>query len=192
MLLFNTTIWLIGTAILAIIIIVMRIVFGRPVSYLIMTAVFGVYLLNVIRYTFFPFPMDPQLLALMRMTGSEPGMMRVNLLPFHSQYYDTILEDKSNYLNVLMTIPYGLLLPFLVRMNTRRMLVWALAIGLVIEALQGIIDLGLGFTYRTVDINDVIFNFAGAMLGWGLLRLLLRLPVVQKELASWLPGMVKR
>lgn len=192
MLIFNTTIWLIGIVLVLAILLILRRLYHRSLTELLVTALFGIYLLNVIKYTFFPFPVDPQLLELMRITGGDKGMVRLNLIPFHSQFYDSILVDKSNYLNVLMTIPYGLLLPLLISMTTRRMLLFAVGIGLVIETLQGIIDLLLGFTYRTVDVNDIIFNFTGAMLGWAILRLLLRSAAVQKELAKWFPAVVKK
>lgn len=66
-----------------------------------------------------------------------------------------------------------------------------LGIGVVIEAVQGLLNLLLGYTYRTVDINDIIFNFTGALLGWGLLNLLLHTSIGQKKLAIWLPGVLK-
>ncbi|WP_411348234.1 VanZ family protein [Paenibacillus sp. WLX2291] len=192
MLLFDSTIWLIGIVLLLIVLLILRRMYHKSLTELLLTGLFGIYLLNVIKYTFFPFPVDSQLLELMRITGGDKGMVRLNLIPFHSQFYDSILVDKSNYLNVLMTIPYGLLLPLLISMTTRRMLLFAVGIGLVIETLQGMIDLLLGFTYRTVDVNDIIFNFTGAMLGWAMLRLLLRSSIGQKQLARWFPAVVQK
>ncbi|MEW4372021.1 VanZ family protein [Paenibacillus kandeliae] len=192
MLIFNTTIWLIGIVLVLAFLLILRRLYHKSLPELLVAGLFGIYLLNVIKYTFFPFPVDPQLLELMRITGGDKGMVRLNLIPFHSQFYDSILVDKSNYLNVLMTIPYGLILPLLISMTTRRMLLFAVSIGLLIETLQGIIDLLLGFTYRTVDVNDIMFNFTGAMLGWAILRLLLRSAAVQKQLAKWFPSVVKK
>lgn len=194
MLLFDIRLWIIGMILIGLILLILWRIHRRHGIYLLIAGIFGIYMLNVIRYTFFPFPVDPQLLMLMRMTGSEPGMVRFNIIPFHSQFYDSILDDKSNYLNILMTIPYGLLLPFLVSVQHHRLrMVWlGLGIGVAVETLQGILNLLLDYTYRTVDINDIIFNFTGAMLGWGLVSLLLRTSFGQKRLASWLPDVLKR
>jgi len=193
MLIFDIRFWIGGLILIASVLFILRRIYRKDGMYLLIAGIFGIYMLNVIRYTFFPFPVDPQLLTLMRMAGSEPGMVRFNWIPFHSQFYDSILDDKSNYLNILMTVPYGLMVPFLipVRENRARMVWLGLGIGLVIETLQGILNLLLGYTYRTVDINDIIFNFTGAMLGWGLLNLLLRTSLGQKKLAIWLPGVLK-
>ncbi len=192
MLLFNSTIWLIGLILIGIGLLVARLVYRRSIAWLVMAGIFGMYMLNVIRYTFFPFPVDPQLIQLMRVTGGETGMLRLNLIPFHSQYYSSIFHDRSNYLNVLMTVPYGILLPFLFRMNRKWMVLCGLGIGATIELLQGVLDLWLGYTYRTVDINDVIFNFTGAMLGWWLVQWLRQTAFGKKSLARWLPIMVKK
>ncbi|WP_322906350.1 VanZ family protein [Paenibacillus campi] len=192
MLLFNGFIWLLSLLLLATGLLIARLAYRQPFMWICLAGLFGIYMLNVIRYTFFPFPIHPQLIALMRTVGAEPGMIRLNWIPFYSQYYPSIFHDRSNYLNILMTVPYGILLPLLLPMSRKRMLLCALGIGVVIETLQGLLDLWLGYTYRTVDINDVIFNFIGAMIGWGLLWFVYETSFGKKRLARWLPIMVKK
>ncbi|WPP41853.1 VanZ family protein [Paenibacillus hunanensis] len=192
MLTFNAFIWVIGLMIVAAGLLIAQSVYRKPVSWLLVAGLFGIYMLNVIRYTFFPFPIHSQLIELMRTAMGEHGMVRLNLIPFHSQYYSSIFQDKSNYLNIVMTVPYGILLPLLIPMHRKRMLLYALGIGVTIEVLQGLLNLVLGYTYRTVDINDVIFNFIGAMIGWELLRLLCQTTFGKKRLARWLPVVVKK
>lgn len=192
MLVFNAFIWIVGLMILAVALLTAQSAYRKPISWLLIAGIFGIYMLNVIRYTFFPFPIHQQLIELMRTTMDERDMVRVNLIPFYSQHYSSIFQDKSNYLNVLMTVPYGILLPLLIPMNRKRMLLYALGIGVTIELLQGLFNLWLGYTYRTVDINDVIFNFIGAMIGWELLRLFCGTAFGKKRLARWLPDVVKK
>jgi len=48
---------------------------------------------------------------------------------------------------------------------------WLLiAVGLVIEITQYMLDLVIGGAYRTVDANDVLFNAIGILLGYAIFR----------------------
>ena len=71
--------------------------------------------------------------------------------------------------NLIAFIPLGLLLP---AMTGKRYLLTVflvgLALSLAIEAGQLAISIYLGFAYRTADIDDVIVNVSGALLGYGL------------------------
>lgn len=105
-----------------------------------------------------------------------------NLIPFQTlKLYVRLLQSTQNaYLlrhafinlvgNVVMFIPLGFFLPGIwVRM--RKFFVCALCATLVImtiEALQYLTSLG------SCDIDDLILNLPGAMLGWGLYRLIWR------------------
>jgi len=50
------------------------------------------------------------------------------------------------------------------------MLFLAAGAGLVIETAQFLVSLGIGGRYRGVDINDVLLNAAGVLIGYGLFR----------------------
>jgi glycopeptide antibiotics resistance protein len=73
--------------------------------------------------------------------------------------------------NILMTVPFGVLYPLLHPLPTSRIPLLALLVGLATELSQLLMMLLLGSNYRTVDINDTIFNALGVLLGYGLLRL---------------------
>lgn len=77
----------------------------------------------------------------------------------------------SFVLNVIMFVPLGLLLPLLWPRtdSVRRLAAWALALSCVIEGTQFVLWVTLG-NVRTVDVNDLIANIAGAVLGLLLLR----------------------
>lgn len=73
--------------------------------------------------------------------------------------------------NILMTVPFGILYPLLHPLPARRIPLLALLVGLATELSQLLTMLLIGSNYRTVDINDTIFNALGVLLGYGLLRL---------------------
>jgi len=69
--------------------------------------------------------------------------------------------------NALVLLPLGML----IRLGTTGRtwpfaLVVALGVSLGIELLQLAMSLSMGFPYRVADVDDVILNVTGAMLGW--------------------------
>jgi len=75
--------------------------------------------------------------------------------------------------NVLVFVPLGPLLPLAAPRRCRSwraILVTALAVTLTIELGQLTVSLALGFAYRVTELDDVLLNTAGAMLGWLLWR----------------------
>ena len=68
--------------------------------------------------------------------------------------------------NVLLGIPFGFLVPFVWRMSLPKVLVAGLGFSLLIEALQWLATkLMVAFPSRAVDINDVILNTLGVLIG---------------------------
>ncbi len=72
--------------------------------------------------------------------------------------------------NVLMFVPLGLCPPLLWRRWQR--FGWAALLGLLAPLLIEFVQLFLG---RSVDVDDLLLNFCGILLGYGLYRLLTRL-----------------
>jgi glycopeptide antibiotics resistance protein len=95
----------------------------------------------------------------------EPWWTVIHWIPFY-------VDGASMVLNVIMTIPIGILLPLLwPRTGTiRGVAVPAFCVSASIELIQLIIGLTV-YSRRTVDINDLIANTAGAVLGLLMLRL---------------------
>ena len=81
----------------------------------------------------------------------------VNIIPF----LDIIPDFKNACLNVLLFVPFGVLLPIL--WSSFRSLRRTALTGL---AVSGVIELAQLFTFRTTDINDLITNTLGAALGF--------------------------
>lgn len=73
--------------------------------------------------------------------------------------------------NILMTVPFGVLYPLLRPLPTRRIPLLALSVGLGTETAQLLTMLLLRANYRSVDINDALFNALGVILGYSLLHL---------------------
>lgn len=98
--------------------------------------------------------------------------LSLTLIPFLPMLTDV----KNTVLNVALFIPLGVLLPFLwKRYNTlKSTALFGFVLSLSIELLQI-------FTYRATDINDIIANTLGAVLGYFLFRMASRVfPSVTK------------
>lgn len=83
------------------------------------------------------------------------------LIPFHDGL------SKDDLLNVIMTIPFGFLLPFVKKKVTwRGALIAGAVLGTIIELIQLVLAAIQGFSFRYVDVADVICNTVGTMIGW--------------------------
>ncbi|MFF3023757.1 VanZ family protein [Gottfriedia sp. NPDC057948] len=91
-----------------------------------------------------------------------------NLVPLFTL---TMQDLETSLLNVLMTIPFSFGLPFITKSTFKKIVIAGLLIGVIIESLQGFIGLHNGYTFRVVDINDVIFNFTGTLIGYSIFKL---------------------
>lgn len=100
-----------------------------------------------------------------------PSYSFLNLVPFEwiRHPYEMGMERMASQLvlNILMFVPFGLLLPMVFpRLRACwKTLLAALGITVLIEVLQY-------FTGRSADIDDVIMNVLGAVVGYGLFALL--------------------
>ena len=78
--------------------------------------------------------------------------------------------------NVLVFVPFGALAPMVwPRLRTwAGMTLAALAFSAAVELAQLAVSLALGFAYRSTDIDDLLLNVPGVLLGFALCRLLER------------------
>ena len=90
----------------------------------------------------------------------------INLVPFAYMFSDY----GNSLLNILLFMPLGFFLPVLWKRfrSFFRCSAFGFSFSLLIELLQL-------FTFRATDINDLMTNTAGTILGWCLGRLLLKL-----------------
>lgn len=115
-----------------------------------------------------------------------------NLMPWYNQlnWLPLLTMDVSALPNVVMLIPLGLLLPLISARATsagRTTALTALA-SAAIESAQ-MLSYILFNNGRSVDINDLIANTIGGLIGWALLRAALRTDALGGALrGAALPG----
>ncbi|WP_157944333.1 VanZ family protein [Apilactobacillus timberlakei] len=115
----------------------------------------------------FPLPLNVGASSLpsLVMVGKAP----VVYVPFQE------LHDMGFWLNVVMTMPVGGLLLLLSNrtIHFNWVLLTGLLTGVLIESIQFILDNTLNGFMRFVDINDVISNAMGVVIGFYALKLLI-------------------
>lgn len=101
----------------------------------------------------------------------------LDLVPFTGMSYNM----ENTLLNVLLFVPLGMFLPILADKyrSLGRTVLFGFAATTLIECLQL-------FTYRATDINDIITNVAGTIIGYVIARILMKLcpgldGIAQKE-----------
>ncbi len=97
---------------------------------------------------------------------------RLNLVPFAFGANATPVEPVSN---VLLFVPFGILIAAL-GWRLLAVLGLGLALSLSIEVTQYLLDIG-----RTADVNDVIENTLGTLVGWLVVIAVSRLRVRRRE-----------
>lgn len=134
----------------------------KSFSYLLFFSVFWIYLIGVISVVVFPIHIpDGDLYSNFR--------LQINLAPLNfGSCASPILCVRNIYENILLTLPLGFGISFIVRIKSRNILWLALAVGLAFEILQLVISLVVRSPFRVVDINDVLLNAIGVVLGYGL------------------------
>ncbi len=140
----------------------------RKPAYLLFFSLFWLYLLLLVSVVVYPFEVN---LA----PGSYPEPPKINLIPFHESNCghagSCVLETVGN---VLLTVPFGFGISFLLKLKPRTVPWVALSLGVGIELQQLVMSLILRSDFRTVDINDALLNALGVLLGYALFRLFAR------------------
>lgn len=121
-------------------------------------SLFYMYLAGVISQTLFPITLDLELGLINQSHHIETELFR---------YF--VLRDAL--LNVLLTLPFGLLYPLVSRHSWLKTFGLAFLVPVMIESLQ-LLFLFLTPNYpRVVDISDLVFNFVGLVVGYMLYRI---------------------
>jgi glycopeptide antibiotics resistance protein len=141
---------------------------------LIVFSLFVLYVVAVVAVTAFPIKVRPGAVASM----GDDWWTVLRWVPF-------AVPPLGFVLNIFMFVPLGVLVPLLWPSadSLRRLTGLALCASGALELTQFVLWVTLG-SPRTVDINDLISNTAGAVLGLLLLRALVRKPTRRAELAA--------
>ncbi|MDN4605122.1 VanZ family protein [Paenibacillus sp. F6_3S_P_1C] len=137
--------------------------------------VFAVYILAVMHLVFFPIDINIGIYA-----NQTPWYKTIQFIPILT------LDIPSFALNILLFLPLGFMLPLVkpsadsVREAARIGLIFSFSI----EVLQLIIRVTLG-NGRTTDINDLIANTAGSIIGYLIFHRLTKVTMGQDLIHPW-------
>jgi len=113
------------------------------------------YLLGVLAVTLLPLQV-----AVGAYGNQAPWYDRGNFIPL------VTIDARTFLLNIVLTIPLGLLLPLLTRArDTGQVVVRALLLSGTVEVVQYATDVLIS-SGRTADVNDLLANTLGALLGY--------------------------
>lgn len=145
---------------------------------------FFVYLHMLFVLLFYPFPITKVGLDSIRRFQQPPYF---NVIPFKSiadfvmkaikEHFELIPALRNILGNIIAFIPFGFLLPCLAQSFTKfKKFVWlALILPVGVELTQLIGSLAIQAVWKYADIDDVILNMAGMLLGFLILKLFLRI-----------------
>jgi len=154
--------FLIGIGILCILLFVLRWK-KRSLAYLIFFSIFWIYLLFVVQIVIFPIAINTD--------NSIRAMPSINLIPFYTGYCSMPRYCLMDFVgNIILTMPFGFGINFLVRIKPKNFLWLASALGFGFEFSQLVISLAFRSGFRTIDINDAILNAIGVLTGYTLFR----------------------
>lgn len=131
-----------------------------------------VYFFNLISVTLFPIPIDTVLIKDMRDDTYIPFVSGNNFIPFYF-FVDIYHEGLQYYVirsiggNLILLMPVGLLFPLLYnKSNVKRILLTGFFISLFIELIQLSFSVYIGTIYRSFDVDDLILNTLGTLIGY--------------------------
>ena len=141
----------------------------KPLNKILFFTLLGTYMLFLIFFVWFPIYISPGL-------RFEKGLVQV--IPFF-----TIGESLSSKnisiigreicANILMTVPYGMMIPFLFRSKEKwKYILNMFGMPLAIEISQLLWCIVLDSHYRMADIDDVLLNALGIFIGYVIYRYL--------------------
>lgn len=143
----------------------------KPVGRIILSALFIGYLTAVISVTIFPIIVDPETMTFSKDIYNIIPFSTIGELLFHNNDLRTVLLQVAG--NIVMCIPFGVAFPLLAARRKKLFyLASALIFPMMIEMSQLLISVLTGSFYRTIDTDDVILNFAGILIGYGIFFIL--------------------
>ena len=148
---------------------ILKVKMKKSNMYLLCFLIMYIYLCEVINLTQFPIYASEGMKEAM---GSQNVWREMNLIPFK-----TIADhfSKDIILNILMTLPLGFGLPFLMKCSWGKITFSGLILGVLCESGQLESALWAGFTFRNVNIDDVILNLLGTLIGYFIFKIFSRI-----------------
>lgn len=164
----------------------------------------ALYILSVISVVFFPIPVQQSLINHLRELPAEYQINAIQFIPLHTlgevifdSNYKSIL--KNAILNMMMGVPLLFIIGLLnqkVIGDFKRVFIISLTFGSSIEIIQFIIGESIGYFYRNIDIDDVIFNAVGVLMGYIMLLIYRKFmnpkSIFNSNLTGSVPGQTKK
>ena len=156
----------------------------NSIKKIIISSLFYFYIISILAVTIFPIPI--QGLKEIGLYGWDNN----NFIPFVSildisfnDNLSVIIKIKQIIGNIVLFIPMGFFIPFIWKSknNFRKALSIGILCSFSIELLQYIISLLLGFNYKVTDVDDILLNTLGFIIGFLLYKLFQRSFISKNE-----------
>lgn len=151
----------------------------KPVNIIKYSAIslFIIYVLFVIDAVFLPAPTSRFGIEVQRQAVGT--LIRYNVIPFTTIWGVMKSGDFMGIAtqiggNIALFVPMPILL-ILMGKTPKSSLIWSISIVCVIELLQLALSLMYGFAYRSFDIDDILLNGTGVMVGYCFYRIAARI-----------------
>ncbi|HHT87999.1 MAG TPA: hypothetical protein GX002_03185 [Clostridiales bacterium] len=144
----------------------------KSIEYWIFRISFYIYLMMLINVAFFPIPIQKEVISVLKETNSNAKA--VNITPFHS-IIQTVKTNPSIELkllqligNIVLILPITFYIPLVYNRvnNLKKALILSIIIAILIEMMQFVIGRVIGYYYRIIDIDDIILNVFGGIVGY--------------------------
>ena len=137
---------------------------GRSLPYLLFFSVFWMYLLVVVSKVVLP--------IVIGLNDSNAAFSPdINLVPFQYAACSMPARCAAEVIqNMLLTVPFGFGINFLLRVKPRSLVWLAPATGLALELAQLAVTVIFKSHFHVFDINDVISNGLGVLIGYAIFR----------------------
>ncbi|MBC1475824.1 VanZ family protein [Listeria grandensis] len=143
---------------------------------LMMISFFALYIMIVICLVIFPLPIQKEYIS--DMIKYKQGVSN-NMIPFMAwidamgdiDYVGVLSAFYQPIANIALFFPFGFYLPIIIpEFGFKKIIFVSFLFSLTIELTQEVINFILGFNYRSFDVDDLICNTLGALLGYILFK----------------------
>ncbi|KPN14810.1 hypothetical protein AKG37_07035 [Bacillus australimaris] len=140
----------------------LKLKYKKSYTYLLFFSIMTFYVYHVINLTQFPITIDETQRENFKEVfgGKNNVLVEMNVIPFSEGV------SLASFYNVFMTIPLGFGLPFLIKATFKKIFSVGLLVGILFEGFQLIVGLYAGYSFRVVDIDDIIYNLLGTLIGY--------------------------
>lgn len=149
---------------------------NENISKIILYSIFIVYIFGFIAQICLP--INYRGTSIVENIKNYPYSEYIYIIPFKQKYFDINQSDallriiKSYILNIILTIPFGVLFPLIKPVKTKNIIWIAVMVGIIAETIQLLTGLIFGNQFRITHIDDVIMNAIGVIIGFLILKVI--------------------